>query len=150
MTLRFRILLLLASLSLISCTAADVKIAPATLGKAASIDAFLRTANQDGPILFEKHHVANWSVPLSGLLDLEHPKAISGNLEDRDEKIKLFVYTLKHPKFGTYIVDSGVAESFKDANSNSDISFVVKKAMNISNLKPVSYTHLTLPTICSV
>lgn len=92
----------------------------------------LSVADLAGPIEFEKHRVANWAVPLSGLLNLDHPKALAAGLTDQDEPIQIFAYTLQHPEYGTYLIDSGVSERFVDAKNNPDISFLVKKAMNIS------------------
>jgi glyoxylase-like metal-dependent hydrolase (beta-lactamase superfamily II) len=90
---------------------------------------------QPGPIALEKHLAADWSVPLSGLLNLEHPKAIAAGLEDRQEPIQVYVYTLRHPLYGTFIVDSGISESFMDTAGNEDISFIVSKAMNMQALE---------------
>jgi N-acyl homoserine lactone hydrolase len=50
---------------------------------------------------------ARWEVPLSGLLDLEHPSA--AHLQDHDAPIVLPVHVLTHPTHGTFVVDTGVA-----------------------------------------
>ena len=149
---------LVISLFLTACSASSVKTEASSLGQTSSMESLLTVVSQPGPIFFEKHLAANWSVPLSGLLNLEHPKAISAGLTDRDEPIQIFVYTIQHPKYGTFLIDSGVSESFVDAINNPDVSFIVKKAMNIagvdtrlttkdliqkhSNIKGVLLTHI--------
>jgi len=77
---------------------------------------------------------------LSGLLNLKHPKAVSAGLKNKDEPVQLFLYTVTHPKYGVYLIDSGVSESFIDASNNSDVSFIVKKAMDIPSLKVLQTT----------
>ena len=76
---------------------------------------------------------ARWSVPLSGLLNLEHPRAQAAGLVDRDEPISIYTYVLKHPVHGTFLVDAGVSESFRSAD-NQDVSWIVNKAMNFQAL----------------
>lgn len=125
--------LLLSSL-LSGCPASSVGTQPATLGKPATFDEMQAVINEPGPIVFEKHRAATWAVPLSGLLNLDHPKAVAAGLQDREEPIDIYVYTLRHPENGTFIVDSGMSEKFIDAANNDDLSAVVRMAMNISAL----------------
>lgn len=130
----------LSALVLQGCSATSVEIQNAKLGQASDMDSLLSTLNEPGLIVFEKHLSANWQVPLSGLLNLQHPKAISAGLADKDEAIQIFVYTLRHPIFGTFLVDSGISEGFIDAENNSDVSFIMKSAMNTSALDVVLTT----------
>ncbi len=134
---------LITSLLLVSCSATSVQTVPAKLGTQSTRTEFLSVVNLNGPIKFQKHVAATWAVPLSGLLNLKHPKAVSANLEDRQETIELFVYTLQHPQFGTYLIDSGVSQDLENIEDNSQFSFIVKKAMNLGALK-VSMTTETL------
>lgn len=120
---------------LLGCSASGVSTEPAGLGQPATLVGMEATIGKPGPITLEKHLAANWSVPLSGLLNLNHPKALAAGLEDRQEPIHIYVYTLRHPKFGTFIVDSGISESFINASDNEDVSFIVSKAMNMSQLE---------------
>lgn len=130
-----KIILLCLSLLISACTATNTPTQASKLGKAASMDDMLKVIDQSGPIVFQKHIAANWHVPLSGLLNLDHPKVIAAGIKDREQDIQLFVYTLTHPEFGTFIVDSGVSTRFTRAEGNPDISFLVNKAMNISDLE---------------
>lgn len=56
---------------------------------------------------------ASWTAPLSGLLNLKHPKAAS--LKDHEVAIEVYIYHLKHPVFGDFLIDTGVAQQFFDA-----------------------------------
>jgi glyoxylase-like metal-dependent hydrolase (beta-lactamase superfamily II) len=124
-------LALSAALLLPGCSASTVDTRPAQLGRQATYEEMLAAMNTPGPIVFEKHLAADWAVPLSGLLNLDHPKAIAAGLQDREEPIQIYVYSLRHPQYGNFIVDSGMAESFLDASNNDDVSAIVKMAMNI-------------------
>lgn len=129
------ILLLFTTILLAACSATNTATQPSELGTAASMTDILKVIEQPGPIDFKKHVAANWQVPLSGLLNLKHPKVIAAGIEDREEKIQVFVYSLTHPKYGTFIVDSGISTRFENEDGNSDISFIVEKAMNMSALE---------------
>ena len=128
-------LLFLVPLLLTACQASNVDTAAAQLGSPGSMAAMQALINEPGPIVFEKHLAANWSVPLSGLLNLDHPKAVAAGLEDREEPIQIYVYSLHHPEFGTFLVDSGMSVKFVDAANNDDISLLVSAAMNIPALE---------------
>lgn len=138
----FSILIYLVFTLLIAgCSASSVQTSPATLGNQASMQDLHAVAGQAGPITFTKVAGANWQVPLSGMLNLNHPKAIAAGLADRKEPIQLFVYLLQHPKYGNFIIDSGVSESFIDAANNPDISWLVKKAMDTATIEVLQTTQ---------
>lgn len=125
--------LALALLALLSgCEASSVNTVPADLGSPVERSAIL--AQDIGPVVVEKRLAATWSVPLSGLLNLDHPKAVAAGIEDRDEPIDIYVYILRHPDAGTYIVDSGVSERFGLEDGNPDLSALVTAAMNMDAL----------------
>ena len=116
------------------CSASSVETRPAALGQPASSEEMQAVINEPGPIVFEKHLAANWTVPLSGLLNLEHPRAVAAGLEDHAEPIQIYVYSMRHPEHGTFLVDSGVSEKFLDAGTNDDVSFLVSQAMKFPEL----------------
>lgn len=61
-----------------------------------------------GPAVIEHEAVisARWQVPLSGLVDLDDPRA--RDLPEGDVPIVLPIHVLRHPVAGTFIVDTGV------------------------------------------
>lgn len=135
--------LLFVVLVLAGCSASTVETQPAQLGTKATLADLQAALNEPGPIKFEKHLAATWQVPLSGLLNLDHPKAVAAGLSDREEPIQIYVYSLRHPAFGNFIIDSGMSEKFIDAKNNDDISLIVSMAMNIP-LLDVKLTTATL------
>jgi N-acyl homoserine lactone hydrolase len=73
----------------------------ANLGHESTHAALVESLKNPGPIYFEKITGANWQVPLSGLLNLDHPKAVSEGLVDKPEDIQLFLYVIRHPSKGS-------------------------------------------------
>ena len=134
------LLLLLLQLGGVGCVASHRETTPAELGVASSSDAMLETLLEPGPIRFEKVVAADWAVDLSGLVNLDHPKARSADLEDGLEAIQLYFYVLEHPEHGTFIVDSGVEQGFLEPAENDRVSFIVRQAMNIEGLR----VHVTM------
>ncbi|HIM00072.1 MAG TPA: MBL fold metallo-hydrolase [Myxococcales bacterium] len=119
---------LLASLAG-GCAASHHPTVQGRLGTPASSDDMLRVINEPGPIVFEKVLAAHWTVIRSGLINLDHPNAVAANLEDGDEPIEIYFYVLRHPKFGTFIVDSGVESGFRTPESSQHVSWLVGWAM---------------------
>jgi N-acyl homoserine lactone hydrolase len=65
---------------------------------------------------------------------------VQAELVDRDEPIEVNFYVLRHPQFGTYIIDSGIESGFREPDSSPRISWLVKTAMKIDTLD----VHMTL------
>jgi glyoxylase-like metal-dependent hydrolase (beta-lactamase superfamily II) len=99
---------LAASWLMAGCAVTSHDTRPARLGVPSSLAALEAVIDQPGPITIETVTAAHWQVPLSGLLNLEHPSAREAKLEDRDEPIQIFLHALHHPSHGLYLVDSGV------------------------------------------
>lgn len=135
------------SLALSACTASTISTEPSDLGTPISITEIKTLIDQPGPIEFSKHLAAKWSVNLSGLLNLDHPLAIEAGLQDKAEAIELYVYSIKHPTRGSYLIDSGISERFSSPADNPDISFLVKSVMNTDELKVIKSTHTLLEEI---
>ncbi|MFK7863628.1 MAG: MBL fold metallo-hydrolase, partial [Pseudohongiellaceae bacterium] len=73
-------------------------------------------------------------------LNLDHPLSQAAGIEDREESIDIYVYSLVHPEYGTFIVDSGVAESFANSSKKNEASWIVESFMNMSALDVVKST----------
>jgi N-acyl homoserine lactone hydrolase len=94
------------------CAATGHATASSTLGvssRTATLDALI---DEPGPIAVETITAATWVVDRSGLVDLTHPKAKAANLTDGPEPIALYVHLVRHPQYGTFMVDSGVEQAF--------------------------------------
>lgn len=138
-TPRRRLLILLSAIVYLSalaagCVASKHPTAASSLGRPASSSQMTDVLAEPGPVVFETVVAADWAVPLGGLLNLDHPAAKQAGLEDREEAIQVYFHVLDHPRFGTYIVDSGIADAFKDPDTNPHLSFVVKAAMGTDKL----------------
>jgi glyoxylase-like metal-dependent hydrolase (beta-lactamase superfamily II) len=76
---------------------------------------------------------AHWVVPRDGLINLDHPTAVAAGLEDGDEPIVIRFFVLRHPAHGTFLVDSGVASSFRSRDT-APVSWLLKSVMNFEAL----------------
>src|SRR4051812_37352405 len=102
------------ALLLVACTATRHAVIASSPPVAPATDNadFYALIDQPGPIRVETVASADWAVPLSGLLDLKDPKATG--LEDRDEPIQVYFHAIEHPKYGLFIIDTGVETALRD------------------------------------
>ena len=119
---------------LASCSASHHPVVPAELGTPAVEADLLAVLNEPGPIAFEAVRAARWAVPRSGLINLEHPTAQAAGLEDGDEPIEIYFYALRHPRYGVFLVDSGVSAEFTSDDGSDRIGFLVRQFMNTETL----------------
>ncbi len=104
---------------------------PAGVGKTVKLESLEAHLEEPGPIQFTKVRAADWQVDLSGLLNLDHPKAEAAGIEDRQEPISIYFYVLQHPTRGMYIVDSGVARSVAQRSDDMPVGSIVRSFMNL-------------------
>jgi len=98
-----------------------------------------------GPIKFQKFIAADWSVDREGLIDFDDPKVEQAQLEEGYEPIQIYFYLLEHPKYGKFLIDSGISNGFKKEKSEWPVSKLVRSAMNLDELK----LHKTLNEVLS-
>ena len=130
----FALALALLATSSAGCAASHHPTTEATLGQSSSSSRMLAALAEPGPTTVRTVVSADWEVPLSGLLNLDHERAVAAGLEDRTEPIHVFMHVVEHPEFGTYLIDSGIAESFRDPATDPHLGFIVAKAMNTDAL----------------
>lgn len=118
-----------------ACSATTVPTIDAPLGTPGTLEQLKASLQQPGTIEFNKHIAGDWAVNLSGLVNLDHPRAKAAGLTERLEPIKIFTYSIRHPSAGTFLVDSGLSEGFRNPGDNSDVSWLVKAAMGSDKLK---------------
>ena len=80
-------------------------------------------------------------MPLSGLLNLDHPKSQAVEISDKEEAIQNYVYSIKHPEFGTYLVDTGEAAVFADESQDNGIGWLAESAINMRALDVLKSTE---------
>ena len=95
---------------------------------------FMAQLDVPGPLVLQKHVAANWEVPRSGLINLDHPTAQTAELKDGSEPIEIYFYSLEHPKYGGYLIDSGVSEAFV-TGKDIPVKFPLKGLMHLERLK---------------
>ncbi len=117
------------------CSASRQPTGIAPLGRPATIDELRVALDRPGPIAFERIIAADWVVARSGLLNLDHPVAREAGLEDQPEPIEIFLYVLRHPTHGVFLVDSGVAAVFRDGGRAPQVSPIVEAVMNTDALE---------------
>ncbi|MCW7494424.1 MBL fold metallo-hydrolase [Leptospira sp. 2 VSF19] len=93
---------------------------------------------------FQVVKVADWESSLAGLLDLDDPKAKAVGLKDRLEPIAIYFYLVKHPKFGTYMIDSGIGENFPKGENGNRVNSIVESQMHFDKLKVYETTRAYL------
>lgn len=93
---------------------------------------------------FQTIKVADWEASLAGLLDLDDPKAKSAGLKDRQEPIAIYFYVIKHPKYGSFMIDSGMGENFPKGEEGSRVSSIVESQMHFDKLKVYETTKAYL------
>jgi glyoxylase-like metal-dependent hydrolase (beta-lactamase superfamily II) len=106
---------LVATLALTGCAATTHTTQPSSLGTPRRSADMFAAIDQPGPIQTESVVSTEWAVPRSGLINLDRPKAKAAGLVDGDEPIEVFFHVVRHPKFGTFIIDTGVERALRDA-----------------------------------
>lgn len=99
-----------------------------------------KSTKQQLMVDFQVIKAADWEVPLAGLLDLDDPQSKLANLKDKQEPISIYFYLIKHPKFGIYLIDSGIGESFTKGKEDLLVSSIVASQMNFDKLKILETT----------
>jgi glyoxylase-like metal-dependent hydrolase (beta-lactamase superfamily II) len=131
---------LLGCILLTACGATSIESQPAILGQPSTWEAMEAVIDEPGPIKFEKHLAARWAVDLSGLVNLDSPKAESAGFFNDTATTEIYTYSLAHPSEGTYLVDSGISESLRVPEENPDIGWPIKLVLDTDALQVVQTT----------
>lgn len=121
------------------CAATSHPTTPATLGLASAPSSLEAVVDEPGPITVETVVGADWAVPLSGLLNLDHP--LAKGIKDRDEPIQVAFHAIHHPTRGTYLVDTGVERALWDAPDEAAIQGLARKLADFDKMKRRTDTH---------
>ncbi|OIR09801.1 N-acyl homoserine lactonase AttM [mine drainage metagenome] len=117
------------------CALTSHPIGKPAIGKPSSSAEMERLIDQPGPIQLETFDSADWSLPLSGPLNLKRPEAVQAGLTDRDEPIQIYVHLLKHPQRGNFLVDTGVSKKVMDDPGKEGINWLIQKVGYFDKLK---------------
>ena len=130
-----RVLVLLALFTLCEgCSLSDHPVLQSKLGRPSSLEALETVIDVPGPIEVETVNSADWTVPLSGLLDLKSAAAQAAQLADRPEPIHVFVHVVRHPQFGTYLIDTGVSQQLLADPGSHGISWLLRQFMPLGQM----------------
>ena len=117
------------------CTATSHGAVTATAASASSPPrGWLSLANTPGKIELDTIESARWSVPREGLINLDHPRAKEAGLTNEDEQILVFMHQFQHPEEGTFLIDSGVAQSFEPGGQEPLVSSLLKERARLDQL----------------
>ena len=115
------------------CASTTHHASPGTLGHPSTLEAMETELDRPGPVTIERIVAADWTVDLGGMLDLDDARAKAAGLEDRPEPIHLYLYVLRHPKYGAFLVDSGIQAAFR-TGERTIVAGLVASFMNTDAL----------------
>jgi glyoxylase-like metal-dependent hydrolase (beta-lactamase superfamily II) len=119
----------------VGCRLTGHPVVPADLGVERSAADLAAVAASPGPVELETVIGADWSVPLSGLLDLDHERARAAGLRDGPEPIHIYFHALRHPEHGLFIVDTGVERALADPDRKAAIRGLVAAFMDVDSMR---------------
>lgn len=117
------------------CSITSHPLGKPAFGKASSSAEMERLIDQPGPIQLETINSADWSVPLSGLLNLKSPAAIQAGLKDRDEPIQVYAHLLHHPIRGNFLVDTGVSKKLLDNPGKEGVNWLIRQVLPLDKMQ---------------
>jgi N-acyl homoserine lactone hydrolase len=133
--LRSAAVLAAALASLSGCAATSHPTRPSELGVTRPWRELLAVLDEPGPVEVETVESADWAVPLSGLVNLDHPRAREAGLRDRDEPIQVDFHALTHPSRGLWLVDTGVERALRDHPDRAAFRGLVASHMHMETLR---------------
>ena len=122
-------------------TATRHAVQTSTLGHQSSRQALVESLTSGAKVRLHTINSANWTAPLSGLLNLNHPKAEQASLEDHEEKIQVYTYHLQHPVHGDFLIDTGVSQQFFDAPETQGVPPWLASQFGFDTMKVVTSTE---------
>jgi N-acyl homoserine lactone hydrolase len=117
------------------CVVTGHPVAPAAIGEQSSADKLEAAVRTPGPVEIETIAAAEWKVPRSGLINLDHPRARAAGLEDGDEPVTIYFHALRHPTRGLFIVDSGVERALQSDPEHSAMRGIVRSAVDADAIR---------------
>jgi glyoxylase-like metal-dependent hydrolase (beta-lactamase superfamily II) len=123
-----------AATLLAGCAVTSHETTPAKLGNPSTLAALEAVIDEPGPIEVETVIGADWHVPLSGLINLDHPAAKAAKLEQREEPIHVFLHSLRHPTRGLFMIDSGVEHALAHDRDDAAVGGLVASVAGLDEL----------------
>ncbi len=117
------------------CGLSDHRVVQSRLGRVSNLVEMEKLVDEPGPIELETINSADWTVPLSGLLNLKSAAAQQAHLTDHPEPIHVFAHVLRHPKFGTYLVDTGVSQQLVDDPNGHGVFWLIPLVVPVGKMQ---------------
>jgi glyoxylase-like metal-dependent hydrolase (beta-lactamase superfamily II) len=127
--------LVLMPLSASACALTHHGAQPSALGQSRRSSDLLAVVDQPGPITLETVNSADWAVDRSGLIDLHDPRAKAAGIQNGLEPIQVYFHVVRHPVYGTFIVDTGVERALRDDRSRAAIRGLVARVMSTDRMQ---------------
>jgi len=124
-----------ATLSLTSCRPTSHAVVPSALGTARTNADLEAVVDAPGPVTVETVIGADWQVPRSGLINLDHPKPKEAKLTDGPEPIVIPMHAVRHPTFGLYLVDTGVERALRDDPDHAALHGLAARVMGVDTIR---------------
>jgi N-acyl homoserine lactone hydrolase len=125
---------LVATLGLAGCAATTHATQPSSLGVARSAADMLAVVDQPGPVEVETVVSTGWAITRAGLINLDAPAAKAAHLTDGEEPIQVYFHVVHHPRFGTFLIDTGVERALRDAPDKAAVRGLVAKEMHLDKM----------------
>ncbi|MDQ3235108.1 MAG: MBL fold metallo-hydrolase [Pseudobdellovibrionaceae bacterium] len=130
-----RPLFLLISLSMLgACTVTSQPAQLVEVGQASQVEAIKPAMASKGPIQFRKVVAANWVTDRGGLINLDDSKAKAAGLKDELEDIQIYFYVLDHPRYGRYLIDTGIESTMKENPEKSPLGGMISRFLNMDKM----------------
>ena len=141
------LLIVITLLWVSQATATRHAVQPSTLGQESSQKALYESLLTGTRVSLNTVNSANWTAPLSGLLNLTHPKAKRSSLEDKQEPIQVYTHHLQHPEHGDFLIDTGVAQEFFDAPQSQGMPHWLATRFGLGTMALVTSTEALVARI---
>jgi N-acyl homoserine lactone hydrolase len=122
------------SLSAAACAPTTHAVAPSTIGVPRSTADLAAVVDEPGPVTVETVVGADWQVDRSGLINLNHDKAVAAGLKDGPEPVIVPFHAIHHPTEGLYLVDTGVEKALRDAPEKAAVKGMLASFMHIDKM----------------
>lgn len=137
-------LTLISALLLSSCTFTSHPTTPSQLGSPISISSMEAVLDQPSVIEVKTIASADWVANLSEVLNLDSPKAKAEGLVDREEPITVYAHLVRHPKYGYFLIDTGVSEKLLSKPSQAGVNWLIAKKVKLDRMKKLKSTDQIL------
>ncbi|MDB5216402.1 MAG: Beta-lactamase-like protein [Myxococcaceae bacterium] len=118
-----------------TCTPTTHGAVASDLGVARTTADLESVVDEPGPVAAETVVGADWEVDRSGLINLNHPEAKAAHLVDGPEPIIIPFHVIRHPRFGLFIVDTGVERALRDDPQHAALSGLAARVMKADKIR---------------